>query len=125
MVYSKPPLVIVGRAVASTGCTCSWELMPYKPTHMFAKTIRPTNVVPVVGSRASTAFGKATVRVPPALGVVVPDFGAGVDEHAPSTSASAATAADAINFREANFRPTHIVGADIPASFYICRSAPL
>src|SRR5215475_11821076 len=100
MVYSKPPLVIVGRAVASTGCTCSWELMPYKPTHMFAKTIRPTNVVPVVGSSASTAFGNATVRVPPALGAVVA-LGAGVDEQAPKTRASNAAAAVASNFPEA------------------------
>src|SRR5215475_3545733 len=115
-----------GMELASTGDTCSRELMPYKPRHMFANTIRPTNVVPVVGSSASTAFGNATVRVPPVLDVV-PDFGAGVDEHAPNRSDSAAastTAAEANKFLEATFRPARTMGADIPASFALCRSSP-
>ena len=89
---------------------------------MFAKTIRPTNVVPVVGSRASTAFGKATVRVPPVLDVV--EFGAGVEEHAPNRSDKAANAAaDANNDPELIFRLTHTMG-DIPASFGLLTFKP-
>jgi hypothetical protein len=88
---------------------------------MFAKTIRPTNVVPVVGSRASTAFGNATVTLATALAVDV-DFGVGdPDEHAPNTSARAATAADASSFPVLIFRQTRTAGADIPASFYLRR----
>jgi hypothetical protein len=88
---------------------------------MFAKTMRPTNVVPVVGSRASTAFGNATVRVPPALDAAG-DFGAGVDEQAPKRSDSAANAA-ATKVPELIFRLTPL-GADIPASFCLSRSSP-
>src|SRR6185437_2770441 len=110
--------------VASTGATCCCGLMPYKPRHMLAKMIRPTKVVSVVGSRASAAFGIATVSVPPVLEEGL-EFGVVDDEHAPSKSDVAATTAmDAIRFLEVIFGRLRAMGADIPASFYFAGQAP-
>src|SRR5262249_7290587 len=57
--------------------------------------------------------GNATVSVPP-VGELEPEVGAGVDEHAPKRSVSAANvAADPRKVPELIFRPTHNLGADI------------
>src|SRR4051794_6225717 len=62
-----PPSLNLGSDAASCGTICSLLLTSYSFSHMFANTMRPTNVRASVGSSRSGSSASATVIVPPAL----------------------------------------------------------
>src|SRR4051794_4699328 len=62
-----PPSLNLGSDAASCGTISSLLLTSYSFSHMFANTMRPTNVRASVGSSRSGSSASATVIVPPAL----------------------------------------------------------